>query len=166
MSMRFVLPVLVAAMGFAACSGKKSEPAPAPAATPRAEPDPLGRWTIVAHRIPGVSAMSDDEAATWHGRVFDLTANLAVFGGDTCEAPSYGYGTKSAARFLGEDYHVAPFTLDIADSTIGITWVSCNDEFRRDPGGVLIWAGPNRLFTPWDGVFFELTRDSTQTHAR
>jgi hypothetical protein len=152
------LAVALAVLTAAGCSNQKRESAAAEAAPAH---DPHGRWTVVAHHIPGVSAMSDEEAMAWHGRVFELGENQAIFTGDTCQAVTYGSGTRRADRFLGEDYHVAPFTLGIEDSTIYLTWVSCDGEFRRAPGGVLIWKGQDWLLTPWNGVFFELHREES-----
>jgi len=140
-----------------ACTSKENEASHAPTT-----PDPAGRWTIVAHRIPGVSAMSDSMAALWHGRVIDIDHSRAVSGDDTCTGIAFGYEVRPAGRFLGEGYHVAPFTLGLPDSTVGVTWVSCNGENWMAPGGVLIWAEPDRVFTPWDGVFFEMEREMTR----
>lgn len=138
---------------LAACASKKNETSATPAT-----PDPAGRWTIVAHRIPGLAAMSDSMATLWHGRVIDIDHSRAISGDDTCLGIAFGYEVRPTGRFLGEGYHVAPFTLNLPDSTIGVTWVSCNGENWMGPGGVLIWAERDRVLTPWDGVFFEMTR--------
>jgi hypothetical protein len=151
------LCVVLALVLPAACSREATESTPAPASTPHA-PDPTGEWTVVAHRIPGVSAMTDADAAAWHGRVITITEDRAVSNQDTCAAIAFGHQTRPAGRFLGESYHIAPFTLGIEDSLVDVTWVSCGGTNWAAPGGVLIWTGADRVFTPWDGVFFEMRR--------
>jgi hypothetical protein len=147
--------VVVALCALAGCSGEpKQDAAPADALIP----DPHGRWMVTAHHIPGVGAMSDEAATAWYGRTFDIETGRAIFDGDTCRAASYGNGQRNAARFLGEYYHIAPFTLGIQDTAITLTWVSCDGAFWEHAGATLIWVGPDRTLTPWDGVFFELTR--------
>lgn len=155
MTARIVWFVVLSAT-VAGCSSEKKE-APEPAG-PRAAPDPAGRWTIVAHRIPGVSAMSDADAAAWHGRVIDITRKRAISNGDTCGAIAFGHETRPTARFLGEGYHIAPFALGIEDTTVGVTWISCGGTNWAAPGGVLIWAHADSVFAPWDGVFFQMVR--------
>ena len=140
-----------------ACSGQKEEPAPEPEQVSTA-PSPVGEWTIVAHRIPGVSAMTDSTASAWHGLVLTYAEDRAAVGSDTCRAASYGFETRPADRFLGESYHIAPFTLGIEAKTLDVMWVGCGGNPWNSPGGVLIWVDRNRAFTPWDGVFFELMR--------
>jgi hypothetical protein len=140
-----------------ACSGSEKESAPEPEQFSMT-PNPVGVWTIVAHRIPGVSAMTDSTAAAWHGLVLTYEENRAAAGSDTCRAASYGFETRPADRFLGESYHIAPFTLGIEAKTLDVMWVGCGGSPWNSPGGVLIWIDRNRAFTPWDGVFFELRR--------
>ncbi|HEU4364815.1 MAG TPA: hypothetical protein VFT13_05050 [Candidatus Krumholzibacteria bacterium] len=162
---RFVL-VTVMALSLA-CSGKDKKEEAAPASGQVAEhvtesPDPIGAWTIVAHRIPGVSARTEVEATAWHGRVIMYAEGHAASHDDTCRAATYGFETRPADRFLGESYHIAPHTLGIDKKTIDVMWVGCDGNPWAAPGGVLIWVDNDRVFTPWDGVFFELTRGAIQ----
>ena len=158
---RFVL-VTVVALSLA-CSGKDKQEEAAPATEQMTEhvtesPDPIGAWTIVAHRIPGVSAKTEEEATAWHGRVITYADGHAASHDDTCRAATYGFETRPADRFLGESYHIAPHTLGIEKKTIDVMWVGCGGNPWAAPGGVLIWVDNDRAYTPWDGVFFEMTR--------
>lgn len=145
-----------------ACSNKKGEPEPIAEEHATESPDPTGAWTVVAHRIPGVSAKTEEEATAWHGRVITYAEGHVSSNGDTCQEATYGFETRPAGRFLGEAYHIAPFTLGIEKETIDVMWVGCGGDPWTAPGGVLIWVDDDRAFTPWDGVFFELTRGAIQ----
>lgn len=156
-----IVPMTVLSLACSKKDERKDEPAPV-VERANESPDPLGAWTIVAHRIPGVSAKTEEEAIAWHGRVIMYAEGHAASHDDTCRAASYGFETRPADRFLGESYHIAPHTLGIEKSTIDVMWVGCGGNPWTAPGGVLIWVDNDRVFTPWDGVFFELTRGAIQ----
>lgn len=155
-------------LAFAAC-GEKAAPASSAAtgtaagtsAGPAAaSADPaFGKWTVTGFRIPGVSTMSNDEAAKWKGKVIELSANSAATGPEACETPAYETVTVPADSVLGFDYQVSGTALGLTPgATIDVTRVSCSGSPWTAPGGVLLHTGVNKAFTVWDGVFFALER--------
>ncbi len=129
-------------------------------------PTPRGDWKIVGHKIPGMSAMSDDEAAKWHGFVLHFEDDVAYSFADTCTTPRYRRRIVRADSLLGEGFHTTLEKLEWPDTTgqmLAITEVRCGDAAWTAPGGLLIWTAPDRITTPWEGVFFELERDSAVT---
>lgn len=148
--------VCAAVLALLACADPKQDAPASSSSIPT--PDPAGRWVIVSHRIPGLSAMGDAAASAWHGRVVEITHERAISQRDTCEGIAFGHETRPAARFLGEGYHIAPFTLGIEDSLVTATWISCRGSNWTAPGGVLIWTHPDSVYAPWDGVFFRMAR--------
>lgn len=122
-------------------------------------PSLIGEWVVVNHRIPGISAMTNEEAAQWHGRIVHFGTEEATSRMDTCQQPVYRYRAALADRLLRNEFHVAPADLGLQDTVrLGLTEVFCEDTRWTAMGGLLIWVAENRLYTAWDGVFFELRR--------
>ena len=135
--------------------------APGTSAGPAAaRADPVfGRWTVTGYKVPGISAMSNDEAGKWRGKVIELSANSAATGPESCSTPTYETITVPADSMLGLDYRVSGTALGLTPgATIDVTRVSCSGSPWAAPGGVLLHTAPNKAFTVWDGVFFELER--------
>jgi hypothetical protein len=163
-----VLVLVATLVSIAACrkadkapSTERAEtpPTPATAASP-SEPALIGIWTVVGHRIPGISAMTDGEAVAWHGRTVRLTATQAISDGSRCDNPEYA--TRSVAKdgFLGTEFNLPPGSLPPLASLERLTLleVSCDDTRWAALGGLLIQIDANHALSPWDGVFFELER--------
>jgi hypothetical protein len=123
--------------------------------------DLTGIWTVVAHRIPGISAMSDAEATAWHGRTVRLTATEAMSGGNHCDEPTYAARTAGKASFLGSEFNLPPGSLTPLASLEHLTVleVSCGGTPWAAMGGRFIEVDADHALAPWDGVFFELERD-------
>lgn len=121
----------------------------------------IGIWTVIGHHLPGISAMSDADAATWHGQTVRLTAAQAISPGNHCDEPRYGTRAVSRDSFLAEAFHLPPGSLTSLATLERLTLldVSCNDAHWTAMGGLLIEIDANRALAPWDGVFFELERD-------
>lgn len=133
-----------------------ADPAPGLTAGQR----PFGEWRIVDHRIPGVSALSSEEAAAMHGRSFSLAADVATSGTATCSNPRYRYRTERADSVF-RSYNTTVEALDLGgsvDEFIGVTDVMCADTNWPALGSLLLWTADGRPFTVHDGVFFELRR--------
>jgi hypothetical protein len=147
MKARNVMAAFVAIL--ATCSCAKQEAA-----------DKVEHWVIVGHLAPGISAMSDAEAARWHGRSVDLGADLATAGPDSCAHPLYDSRPVHADSVL-ESYKIAPGSLGPSlppGATVTILETSCHGETWYSPGAILIKTSPTHAFTPWEGLFFELER--------
>ncbi len=114
---------------------------------------------MINHRIPGISAMTKEEAAQWTGRIVHFGTKEATSRMDTCQQPVYRYHTARADSLLFDKFHIAPSNLGLQDKAqLGLTEVFCGDTRWTAMGGLLIWVAENRLYTVWDGVFFELRR--------
>ena len=123
-----------------------------------AEPLPqyhLGNWRVTGHQASGISAMDPDTAAAWVGRIAEYSSTRARFGAEECVEPTYAITTFGAEGFAAE-FGVSPDTLGLA-APVTIVTVGCRGEWTV-PGNRLIVKNRDRLFTLWDGVFFELDR--------
>lgn len=135
-----------------------------PSAPPavKADPDRTGIWTVAAHHIPGVSAMSEADARAWHGRTMRLTTDQALSDGSRCDGPTYTTRTVPADGYLGGEYNLPAGALEPLASreALNLLEVSCDEGARwAAMGGLLIEVDDDRVLAPWDGVFFELERD-------
>lgn len=160
--------LLVALMSGGGCresdEAPPSEPVTETSSAPTnvaSSPDLTGIWTVVGHHIPAISAMSDDEATAWHGRTVRLTATQAISTGNHCDEPTYTSRTAEKDSFLGTEYNLPPGSLTPLASLERLTLleVSCGGSSWAAMGSRLIEINADHALTPWDGVFFELTRD-------
>ncbi len=121
----------------------------------------LGTWTVVAHQIPGISALSDVEAAAWHGRTLRLTATHARSVDDQCDSPAYTARTVATDSLLDQEFRIDRGSLTLLQSAEHLTLlqVTCGDAPWTTLGGLIIGVTPGHALAPWDGVFFELEQD-------
>ncbi len=119
----------------------------------------IGEWMIVDHRIPGISAMIDQEVARRHGRRIRFGTETATSHRATCRQPRYRHRTVPASAFLADQFRIAPADLGLqSPARLELTEVFCAGTRWAAPGGRLIRVPGGRLYTVWDGVFFELRR--------
>jgi heat shock protein HslJ/uncharacterized membrane protein len=120
-----------------------------------------GIWTVVAHYIPGVSAMSDGEARTHYGETVRLTDRSAVSPGASCRDPRYASNRVSTEQYLASEYELQPGSLKplAARVQVQLMKVSCGGASWNALGATLLEIDANRVLAPRDGVFFELARD-------
>jgi heat shock protein HslJ/uncharacterized membrane protein len=120
-----------------------------------------GIWTVVAHHIPGVSAMGDAGARTHYGETVRLTESSAISPGASCREPRYTSNRVSAEQYLASEYRLPRGSLKplAAKSQIQLMKVSCGGALWTALGGLLLEIDADRVLAPWDGVFFELARD-------
>ena len=116
---------------------------------------PFGEWRVVSHTAGFVSALPEAEAAAWVGREAVYGSTRAVFHDEVCEGPSYTPGSWTPGAFSAH-FQIRPSALGIDSETISTIEVGCPAEWTV-PGSTLILAG-DRMYTHWDGVFFELRR--------
>ena len=116
---------------------------------------------MVGHHIPGTSAMSEDEAAGWHGRPIRLSPEIAVSPGTACEKPSYTTRMAPRDRYLAAEYGLPTAALGPLTGVERLTVleVSCEGSPLPAMGARLIAIDDSTALAPWDGVFFELSRD-------
>jgi len=130
----------------------------APAA---ATPALTGLWTVVAHHIPGVSALSDEAARARYGETVRLTASAAISSGQRCGEPNYSARTVPAGSYLASEFKLPPGSLQpiAAQQQIQLMEVSCGGAPWNALGARLLGIDVDRALAPWGGVFFELVRD-------
>jgi uncharacterized membrane protein len=123
--------------------------------------DLTGIWTVVRHRIPGVSAMSDAEASRLHGTTVRLMPTEALSSGQHCTAPEYATRLVTTRPFLAAEYHLPPGALARLDALerFQLFEVSCEGTTWAALGGRLLALDSDHVIAPRDGVFFELERD-------
>lgn len=134
---------------------------PPPPAAPSAL-ELTGRWIVVGHQIPGVSAMNDSEATTWHGRRVHLGLRWASTGGEQCDAPTYHARVVAAEAFLATEFNLSAGRVPslAASEAVTVLDVSCDGAPWVALGGRVMAIDVDHALTPWDGVFFALERDT------
>ena len=129
------------------------------------EPKPLdleGVWTVVGHHTPGVTAMSETDAEDWRGETLRLTPARALNPRAHCDAPGYAPHLVPRDSFLAAEYKLPAGALRRAGlpERVTVLQVSCGGVPWTAMGGRLIGIEADRALAPWDGIFFELSRDS------
>jgi hypothetical protein len=122
--------------------------------------DPIGTWTVTGHHMPGISAIGEDEAKARHGQTVELSAAAAVSPNDRCDSPAYATRSVPADDYLATEYKLEPGSLQplAGREELRLIEVACNGAPWVGFGALLIEVNPDRVLTPWDGVFFELER--------
>ena len=122
-------------------------------------PDSAGAWIVVGHFMPGVSAMSEVEAAAFRGAAVRLTPSKALTEGQHCDKPSY------VTRLVSSDSLLADFKLRretfaplATIEELTLVDVLCGGTAWTALGGQLFVVSRERAFTHRDGVFFELEK--------
>ena len=121
-----------------------------------------GVWTIVGHHTPGVAAMSEADAEDWRGQTLRLTPSRASTPRAQCDAPGYAPHLVPRDSFLAAEYKLPGDALRRAGlpERVTVLEVSCGSVPWTVIGGRLIGIDADRALAPWDGIFFELTRES------
>ncbi len=156
-----VLAPLAILAATSACGRERPGPAMVDSAATDSAPALTGIWTVTGYHIPGLSAMSEAGARAWRGQTVRLATNEAFSPGNSCAAPSYAIRVVPRNPYLADDYRLPPSALPVlsAHDELTILDVSCDGSAWTTMGGRLIAIDADRALAPWDGVFFELTRD-------
>jgi heat shock protein HslJ/uncharacterized membrane protein len=121
-----------------------------------------GIWTVVAHHhSPGISALTDEEASARHGETIRLTPRVAIAPGNECGEPRYATSQVPVAAYLASAFNITPARLPplAGHNQMRVMEVSCGSADWTELGGLLLEVDRNHALAPWDGVFFELSRD-------
>ncbi len=120
-----------------------------------------GIWAVTGHRLSGTSAMTDSAAISWYGRTVRLGADLARSGNDRCDQPRYRDRMVPRDSLLATDYRASAVDLPMLDSlsTLEVVEVTCAGGDWTTLGGTLIGVDVDHALAPWNGTFFELTRE-------
>lgn len=112
----------------------------------------MGDWTLTAHHLPGIGAMSEAEAAVWHGRRLQLRFPWAAWEGERCDSPRYRLSPLEPAALLA-DFRLAPGSLPPLETA---TRPQRLEVFCAERPWLELLVGDNRLLLSRDGAFFEL----------
>lgn len=129
--------------------------------TASATPALTGIWTVVAHHSPGVSALNDVQARERYGETLRLTAGAAISSGNRCSDPRYTARQVPTESYLANEFKLPPGSLKplVGRNQMQLMEVTCGKAAWTALGAKLLEINANRALAPWDGVFFELTRD-------
>jgi hypothetical protein len=114
-----------------------------------------GAFAVAGFLVPGMSAMSPDEAASWEGRTLYFSDTAAASGDHRCETPVHTRSRVSTDSLLRSP-RLAPGSLDLPEPMIARVEVRCGGAPWPAPGGMLLEGRDGRWLLPWDGVWFEL----------
>ena len=136
---------------FAECDRQGDRPGPHSACLR----DLPGRWVVEGNIAPGISALSDEEAASWDGAVLSLDRQHVSFGEYGCTSPRFE--TKEVSRTdFEEEFRVSGQVLGLSRDAVCSTRISCEDA-SPFPGSLLLHA-EDHLLLFWDGVYFRVWR--------
>jgi hypothetical protein len=120
--------------------------------------DVFGKWKVVRHFEPGISAMDKTQADAWVGRDALFERTNATFGTQTCADANYAVTVVDADQYLLEEFHIEAKSIEIEHGKVPIVYVTCGGSDWIAPGGLLVVKSKERILTIWNGVFFELAR--------
>lgn len=125
-----------------------------------------GDWMILRELVASEdSHLGGDEIENLIGASAHYDADLVEFAGQQCERPVYDT-YRETERTLLQSRTLRPEDLRLQTETSLAVEIGCadgNQEF--DAGTWLLVAGPDRLITEVEGVYFELKRlSSTEQH--
>ncbi len=122
-----------------------------------------GDWVIWRELVAAEdSRLGGDEIESLIGGSAHYESDDVEFVGQRCERPVYDT-YRETERSLLQSRSLRPEDLRLQSDTALAIEIGCadgNDEF--DAGTWLLVAGPDRLITEVDGVYFELKRLPTQ----
>ncbi|MEZ4518201.1 MAG: hypothetical protein R3C44_15730 [Chloroflexota bacterium] len=116
-------------------------------------------WTIVGYRIPGISAMTNEQAQTYHDRPIQFRSDEAVSGDERCAEPVYEINEEPAFDYLVINYNLRAEDLGlnfVAGDTVEVMQIACGDQPWVTLGSTVLWDRPGHGYAVFDGVFFEL----------
>lgn len=115
------------------------------------DPGYYGTWKITRYYMPGITAMSKDEADGYVGMVLEYSTDTFTYNGHANSDPDYSETEVTADEFAG-NYGGATF------DSLGITSVSVKQvdiSNADDLGWSFFVKDANTLLINRDGVFFE-----------
>ncbi len=125
----------------------------------------IGIWTVTGHSSPGISAMSDADAKSWYGQSVRLMPDEALSPTHHCDRPIYSVREANADRYLSVNFKTSTRAISAlasqspVRSQLQLQELSCDGVPWSALGGLLIKLDSVHALAPWNGVFFELTRD-------
>lgn len=114
----------------------------------------FGTWQVTAYYMPGISAMSAEDAEAYIGKTCEYSADLFNGNGEVTDAPVYQEFMEAESDFSA-NYRGATFeSLGITGDLVKLINVSNSYGF----GCIFYIKDANTILICQDGVFFEAVR--------
>src|SRR5262245_43152435 len=120
-----------------------------------------GVWTVVGFHMPGVSAMTEDQARARVGESLRLTDRSAVSSGGACREPRYATRQVTTESYLADEFKLGQASVPplAARNQLRVMEASCGGVRWTGLGATMLQLDRDHALAPWDGVFFALERD-------
>ncbi|WP_155833426.1 hypothetical protein [Halomonas sp. BC04] len=116
----------------------------------------LGSWELIEVKYPHISAMTDEEAATYIGRTIHYGKNSVNLIDHACSNPIYKTEVVTAGDFLtGSRFPLE--SLEIGGSSVELLKVECGSGGHA-PGLSVIKKDAITGYISWDGAYFQITK--------
>lgn len=133
---------------------------PAQAAPEKVAPSYLGTWQITSSTFGAYSAMSEEDCSALVGTCFEYFENYAIYDDQhRLDSPQYCESTLTADDFSSIYQGTSLETLGIFKDSIRVVAI----ENASGIGDTFYIKDENTLIIPWDGVFFEVQRISSDS---
>lgn len=119
----------------------------------------LGEWRLTEVKYPGITAMTDQDAAVWLDNKIVYSHSAVTLLGETCHHPEYEIEYFSAGEYIGRGSGDAFInTLDINDPSLEMVNVSCEPQWIG-PGFHIIKEDERSGYILWDGAYFLIAKE-------
>ncbi len=123
-------------------------------------PSYLGTWQITSSTFGAYSAMSEEDCSALMGTRFEYFNDYAIYDNQNrLDSPQYIESILTADDFLSIYQSTSLETLGISKDSIQVVAI----ENASGIGDTFYIKDENTLIIPWDGVFFEVQRVSTDS---
>ncbi len=123
-------------------------------------PSYLGTWQITSSTFGAYSAMSEEDCSALMGTRFEYFNDYAIYDNQNrLDSPQYIESILTADDFLSIYQGTSLETLGISKDSIQVVAI----ENASGIGDTFYIKDENTLIIPWDGVFFEVQRVSTDS---
>ena len=123
-------------------------------------PSYLGTWQITSSTFGAYSAMSEEDCSALMGTRFEYFNDYAIYDDQhRLDSPQYIESTQTADDFSSIYQGTSLETLGISKDSIQVVAI----ENAGGIGDTFYIKDENTLIIPWDGVFFEVQRVSSDS---
>ena len=123
-------------------------------------PSYLGTWQITSSTFGAYSAMSEEDCSALMGTRFEYFNDYAIYDNQNrLDSPQYIESILTADDFLSIYQSTSLETLGISKDSIQVVAI----ENASGIGDTFYIKDENTLIIPWDGVFFEVQRVSSDS---
>ena len=120
----------------------------------------LGTWQITSSTFGAYSAMSEEDCSALVGTRFEYFKDYAIYDDQhRLDSPQYCESTQTADDFSSIYQGTSLETLGISKDSIQVVAI----ENASGIGDTFYIKDENTLIIPWDGVFFEVQRISSDS---